>query len=137
MLPPIWYNWYVCTCTVHMAKCIILMTIIMTCLCTDEVLKMDDLMWLLSKLISVASNWFNFGLFLGIQFHELKTIEKKYAHDCNDCLRETLACWLKRNPTTGQLLKALNTAGESKLSRTLKQSFIQCDHRKGYLYNYL
>lgn len=137
MLPPIWYNWCVRTCTVHMAKCIILMTIIMTCLRTDEVLKMDDLMWLLSKLISVASNWFNFGLFLGIQFYELKTIEKKYAHDCNDCLRETLACWLKQNPTTGQLLKALNTAGESKLSRTLKQSFIQCDHRKGYLYNYL
>ena len=97
---------------------------------------MEDLAWLLNKLAGVAFNWLNFGLHLGIKFHVLKAIEKNYPRDSNDCLRETLVCWLKgRNPTTGQLLKALDTTGEKELSHTLKQSFIQCDHRQGYLYN--
>ena len=95
---------------------------------------MEDLAWLLTKLDSVAPNWFNFGLFLGIQNNELEAIKVDNPRNCNACLRETLVRWLRRrSTTTEQLLKALDTAGEKELSHSLKQRFSQCDHRKGYL----
>lgn len=90
----------------------------------------QDLAWLLRQLEEVTPKWFLFGVQLNIQHSRLEVFEKTNP-DYDDCLRKTLACWLKRNPTAGQLLKALNAIGLVRVSRDLKQSFSRGDHKRG------
>ena len=94
-----------------------------------------DLGYLLSKLTDVASEWLNFGIYLGIPYGQLRII-KANNQDVMDCLRETLVFWLKKDnksPTAGKLLKALDKMEEKKLAYTLEKSLSIGEHRKGII----
>ena len=93
---------------------------------------MQDLGWLLSqlKVTVMASDWFNFGVYLGVPYAQLK-IYQANNQDVTNCLRETLAYWLSKNPSTEKLVKAINRTGEKWLAQTLQKSLSLGDHRKG------
>ena len=95
----------------------------------------QDLGYLLSQLTDVAAQWFNFGLYLGVPYGQLRII-KANNQDVVDCLRETLVYWLKKDssPIAGKLLKALDKSKEKRLAHTLKKSLSLGDHRKGIIY---
>ena len=42
------------------------------------------------------SDWFDFGLGLGLHYDTLKTIERDYPRDTNGCVRECLVKWLEK-----------------------------------------
>ena len=40
------------------------------------------------------NNWFDLGLYLDLNYNDLKAIEDNYPRDAKRCLRECLAKWL-------------------------------------------
>ena len=53
----------------------------------------------------LAARWKNLGISLGIFLSELDAILSPHPHSPSDCLRETLAIWLKQNYN----VRSLNT----------------------------
>ena len=49
-----------------------------------------------SELVSVAPRWMDLGLALGLDKHDLESLESNYPRDVNRCLTETLARWLQQ-----------------------------------------
>ena len=72
----------------------------------------DDLAVLLEELINVRAKWYNIGMKLGVGVGTLNAIRIQY-NDPSDCLRETLAAWLRARPTPttwSKVVEALNSA---------------------------
>ena len=86
----------------------------------------DDLAVLLEELINVRAKWYNIGMKLGVRVGRLDAIRTQY-NDPSDCLRETLAAWLRACPTTtwSKVVEALNSAAvdEGKLATSLKRKY--------------
>ena len=57
----------------------------------------DDLRDVRSAVADLAGKWKDLGISLGIHLSELNAILSSNSHSPNDCLRETLALWLKQN----------------------------------------
>ena len=64
---------------------------------TDE----DDLPGTIRELTDVAASWRNIGIQLGIPDSQLETIQLQGDKPL-DCLRQTLATWLRRNYNVGR-----------------------------------
>ena len=62
-------------------------------LLTDE----DDLQDVRSAVADLARRWKDLGISLGIRLSELNAIFPANSHSPSNCLRETLALWLKQN----------------------------------------
>ena len=90
-------------------------------------LSVDDLAVLLEELISVCAKWYNIGMKLGLRVGRLDAIRTQY-NDLSDCLRETLAAWLRACPTPttwSKVVEALNSAtvDESALATSLEHRY--------------
>ena len=60
---------------------------------TDE----DYLREVRSAVVGLAGKWKDLGICLGVRLSELNGILSANPHSPSDCLRETLALWLKQN----------------------------------------
>jgi hypothetical protein len=70
----------------------------------DVVANLRDLIEELKDL----TDWFNFGIYLGIHQEELMVIGKDYSMDTERCKIETLIVWMKRElPTWSKVIQAL------------------------------
>ena len=59
--------------------------------------------------------WFDLGLYLGLSYSDLKTIEENYPRDAERCLEECLAIWLTDDieATWDKLAIAAGEVGET------------------------
>ncbi|XP_019854920.1 PREDICTED: uncharacterized protein LOC100638688 [Amphimedon queenslandica] len=67
----------------------------------------EKVFWTIQNLVEVKQvlkdgnfqtiKWFDLGLYLGLSFNDLKTIEHNYPRDAEQCLTECLAKWLKED----------------------------------------
>ena len=92
----------------------------------------DDLAVLLEELDSVCAKWYNIGMKLGVRVCRLDAIRAQY-RDLSDCLRETLAAWLRAHPTPttwSKVVEALNSAivNEGMLATNLKHKYCSSIH---------
>ena len=90
-------------------------------------LSVDDLAVLLEELINVCAKWYNIGMKLGVHVGRLDAIRTQY-NDPSNCLRETLAAWLRARPTSttwSKVVEALNSAtvNEGTLATSLQHKF--------------
>ena len=62
--------------------------------------------------------WFDLGLYLGLSYNDLKTIEDNYPRDAERCLRECLAKWLTDDieATWDKLAIAAGEVGETSVA---------------------
>ena len=63
----------------------------------------------LMKALKPTVEWFNLGMYLGVNDSDLKEIEREQMGRVQDCKREMLVKWLicSDNPTVEQLISAL------------------------------
>ena len=90
-------------------------------------LSIDDLAALLEELDSVCAKWYNIGMKLGVRVGRLDAIRAQY-NDSSNCLRETLAAWLRACPTPttwSKVVEALKSAtvNEGALATSLKHKY--------------
>ena len=66
---------------------------------------------ILDSISTVAADWFNLGVALGLSYSTLKTIESDYPRDAPRCLTEMLIAWLRNSsqPTWRGLVLALES----------------------------
>ena len=87
----------------------------------------DELAVLVEELINVCAKWYNIGMKLGVGVGRLDAIRAQYNSPSN-CLRETLAAWLRARPTPttwNKVVEALNSAAvdEGTLATSLKHKY--------------
>ena len=68
----------------------------------------------LSNALYSVADWYSLGVKLGLQDHELRTIEQNYRGDDERCKHEMLSCWLRtaKLPTWKAVADALHVMGE-------------------------
>ena len=68
----------------------------------------------LSNALDSVVNWFSLGVKLGLEDHELHTIEQNYHGDSERCKLEMLSRWLRSGklPTWGAVANAVQLMGE-------------------------
>ena len=64
---------------------------------------------ILESISSVAADWFNLGVALGLPYHTLERIESDYPRDAPRCLTKMIIAWLQNSsqPTWQGLVLAL------------------------------
>ena len=74
--------------------------------------------------------WFDLGLYLGLSYNDLKTIEHNYPRDAERCLRECLAKWLTDDieATWYKLAIAAGEVGETSVADYISE--ITSDNNK-------
>ena len=70
----------------------------------------DDLRDVRSAVADLDGKWKDLGVSLGIRLSELNAILSSNFHSPSDCLRETLALWLKQNYNVRTTLVLLHYA---------------------------
>ena len=70
----------------------------------------DDLRDVRSAVADLAGSWKDLGISLGVRLSELNAIHLANSHSPSDCLRETLALWLKQNYNVRTILILLHYA---------------------------
>ena len=91
---------YVCICFHHFSM-------------DTEILSSSDLSKVLKEVLPVAVKWYNLGLELGFEPHELDNIRASHSTQVEDCLREILKKWLSHHslsPTWRSLVAALKVS---------------------------
>ena len=71
--------------------------------------------------------WFDLGLYLGLVYTDLKTIETKNSQDADRCLRECLASWLTGDieATWDKLVDALGEIKENSVATYISKNTIK------------
>ena len=78
----------------------------------------------LSSELTTITNWYQLGLYLDLQTHELNKIQQDHAHHGNDRqMLEMLALWLRRtpNPTWDDVVSALQQMRENRVAENIHQ----------------
>ena len=91
---------------------------------SDSVL---DVQYLSSELQSVT-NWYQLGIHLGLETHELDMVQMDYAHQGNDRQRlQMLDLWLQRTPnaTWENVVRALELIGRNRVAENIRQKHIR------------
>ena len=72
----------------------------------------------LSNELDSVVNWYSLGIKLGVEDHELRTIEQNHRGDNERCKHEVLSGWLRRakHPTWKAVADALHLMGEDKVA---------------------
>ena len=70
----------------------------------------DDLWDVRSAVADLAGSWKDLGISLGVHLSELNAIHSANSHSPSDCLRETLALWLKQSYNVSTTLILLHYA---------------------------
>ena len=70
-----------------------------------------------------ATKWIDLGLYLGLFYSNLKTIETNYPRDAEQCLRECLALWLTDDieATWEKLAIAAGEVGETTVAEYISK----------------
>ena len=70
--------------------------------------------------------WFDLGLYLGLSYNNLNTIEENYPRDAERCLRECLAKWLTDDieATWDKLAIAAGEVGETSVADYISEIII-------------
>ena len=82
----------------------------------------------LSSELTTITNWYQLGLYLNLQTHELNKIQQDHAHHGNDRqMLEMLSLWLRRTPngTWGDVVNALQQMGENKVAKNIRQKHLR------------
>ena len=80
----------------------------------------------LSNALASVVNWFSLGVKLGLEDHELRTIEQNYHGDGNDrCKLEMLSRWLRsgKSPTWKAVDDALQLMGEHAVALKIQAKY--------------
>ena len=82
----------------------------------------------LSTELKTITNWYQLGLYLNLQTHDLSKIQQDHAHHGNDRqMMEMLALWLRRTPnaTWGDVVNALQQMGENRVAENIRQKHLR------------
>ena len=82
----------------------------------------------LSSELTTITNWYQLGVYLNLQTHDLNKIQQDYAHHGNDRqMVEMLALWLRRTPnaTWGDMVSALQQMGENRVAKNIRQKHLR------------
>ena len=73
-----------------------------------------------------TAKWIDLGLYLGLFYTDLKTIETNYPRDAEQCLRECLAKWLTDDieATWDKLAIAAGEVGETPVANYISEIII-------------
>ena len=79
----------------------------------------------LSNELSSVQDWHSLGVKLGLNSHELRTIEKDYPGDSLRCKHEMLGKWLKNSklPTWKAVNDALHVMGEQAVAFKIRMKY--------------
>ena len=78
----------------------------------------------LSSELTTITNWYQLGINLNLQIHELNKIQQDHAHQGNDRQRlEMLALWLRCTPNAvwEDVVSALQQMGENRVAENIRQ----------------
>ena len=82
----------------------------------------------LSSELTTITNWYQLGLYLNLQTHDLNKIQQDHAHQGNDRqMVEMLALWLRRTPnaTWGDVVSALQQMRENRVAENIRQKYLR------------
>ena len=82
----------------------------------------------LSSELTTITNWYQLGLYLDLQTHELDKIQQEHAHQGNDRqMLVMLTLWLRRtpNPTWDDVVTALEQLRENRVAESVRQKYIR------------
>ena len=82
----------------------------------------------LSFELTMVTKWFDLGLNLNLEKHELDKIQVDHAHQGNDRQRlEMLDKWLRCTPhaTWGDVVRALEQMGENSVAENIRHKYIR------------
>ena len=82
----------------------------------------------LSSELTTITNWYQLGLYLNLQTHELDKIQQDHAHHGNDRqMVGMLSLWLRRTPnaTWGDVVSALQQMGENRVAENIRQKHLR------------
>ena len=91
---------------------------------TTDILNVKNL----SSELTTITNWYQLGLYLNLQTHDLSKIQQDHAHHGNDRqMMEMLALWLRRTPnaTWGDVVNALQQMGENRVAENIRQKHLR------------
>ena len=74
--------------------------------------------------LTTITNWYQLGVYLNLQTHELDKIQQDHAYHGNDRQRlEMLRLWLRRTPnaTWDDVVSALQQMGEDRVAENIRQ----------------
>ena len=73
-----------------------------------------------------TTKWIDLGLYLGLFYNDLKTIETNYPRDAEQCLRECLAKWLTDDieATWDKLAIAAGEVGDTSVATYISEIII-------------
>ena len=79
----------------------------------------------LSNALDSVVNWHLLGVKLGLEDHELRTIEQNYRGDNERCKHEVLSCWLRnaKLPTWKAVADALQQMGEHTVALKIRAKY--------------
>ena len=79
----------------------------------------------LSDALDSVVNWHSLGVKLGLQDHELRTIEQNYRGDSERCKHEMLGRWLRSDklPTWKTVVNALQRMGEQAVASKIQANY--------------
>ena len=82
----------------------------------------------LSSELTTITNWYQLGLYLNLQTHELDKIQQDHAHQGNDRQRlGMLALWLRHTPnaTWEDVVSALQQMEEKRAAENIRQKHLR------------
>ena len=95
---------------------------------------------ILSSELQSVSNWYQLGINLDLETHNLDNIQQNYAHQEVDQQRlEMLDLWLRRklNDTWEDVVSALQQMGENRVAESIRQKYIRGRSKFSRLYSAL
>ena len=91
----------------------------------------------LSNALDSVVNWYSLGVKLGLEDHELRTIEQNYRGDGSErCKHEVLSCWLRNTelPTWQAVADALCQVGEHKVAAKIQSKHCSSSSAGTYVF---
>ena len=82
----------------------------------------------LSSELTTITNWYQLGLYLNLQTHDLNKIQQDHVHHGNDRqMVEMLSLWLRRTPnaTWGDMVSVLQQMGENRVAENIRQKHLR------------
>ena len=93
----------------------------------DNGKKSIDLGFLIAELKeSLANDWLEFGIHLGLKIEELECIEANHPANCQKCAIKLLISWWKQqqSPSWDQIVQALKKIGNERLASTISKKYL-------------
>ena len=82
------------------------------------------------ELETVTANWYQLGINLGLQTHDMNKIERDY-HGSDHQMLQTLDLWLRRTSTPSwvDVIHALQKMGENRVAESIRQKYFRAGYK--------